>query len=174
MVTQSKAIELGVVPGALTGLPGDLVLTQVPSDFFPLATFMAEDHEVMVWPRRDGFPFPSGYLNLTTAVDACALAHERDGKLVSDLLGRIPQSRVPTSEHLLVLLAARVPVHAPQDPRAIERPNAPLNPDRLSPSVGADTKQDASSMVKKSDGRGGRSHHPSATWRGGLRAVLLF
>jgi hypothetical protein len=73
---------------------------------------MAGDHEVMVRPGRDALPFHGSDFNLTPAVDACALAHEGDGSTFEpDLLGRIPEGLVPASEHLLVLLAAGVPIH---------------------------------------------------------------
>src|SRR5829696_3056817 len=79
---------------------------------------MAGDHQEVVWPRGDGFPFLRRDFDLTPTVDACALAHEGDVRLDPDLLGGVPQGRVSASEQLLVFLAACVPIHvSPGSPR---------------------------------------------------------
>jgi hypothetical protein len=77
---------------------------------------MAGDHQEVVRPRRDGFPFAGSDFDLTVTVDACAFAQEWDVRLESDLFCRVPQGGVSASECLLVFLSACVPVHAREIP----------------------------------------------------------
>src|SRR5215207_4690489 len=99
---------------------------QQANKLLALASLVAGDHKEVVRLGCDPVPFPDRDFDLAATVDTCALAQEGDESRRSEpgLLGCISQGLIAAVKHLLVLLAARVPVHARRNPRSLERRNA--------------------------------------------------